>query len=315
MSDLREIKTDKYTIKSGHLDVGHGHRVYFEQWGNPKAETPILSFHGGPGSCYSAHHKHNFDPHKHQLIFYDQRGCGNSLPYGRWHHNKTQDLIDDAVRVLDELGVKKVHLWGGSWGSTLALIFNIQHPQKVKTNTVRGVFTGTQPEIDYLDKGQFQKFYPEVWDRFVASVPEKYADNPAKYHYQVLASSDQEAIVASSKALEELEGPLLGFDWKGYSPDYAAQEDTEYDYVPYLIYAHYLRNSCFLPKDYVIKNAHKIQNPLYIVQGRYDMCCPPVTAYRLHQAVAGSKLIMTLASHGHDPENRTALKTLITTLY
>lgn len=313
--NLRTIKTDEYTIKSDHLDVGGGHKVWFEQWGNPKAEVPILVFHGGPGGEHKPKRKYNFDPKKHQVIGFDQRGGGNSVPYGNIKHNTTQDLIADSVKILNHLDISKVHLSGGSWGSTLALLFATQHPEKVETVMVNGVFTGSQKEIDWLDKGLFRNHYPEVWERFTASVPEEYKDNPAEYHYRMIENGNEIELERSSKALNDLEYPTLIFDWRGYAAD-DVKKDTvpdallEFDPIPYKIYGHYFKNASFLKPNYILESAHKIKSPLYIVQGRYDMCCPPITAYKLHKAVPGSKLYITLSSHGNDPETNTVLKTL-----
>ncbi len=317
---LRTIKTDEFTITSGHLDVGNGHSVWFEQWGNPQVKTPILMFHGGPGSEFKPKHKYNFDPERHQVISFDQRGCGNSLPYGELEHNTTQDVIADAVTILEHLGISNVHVNGGSWGSTLALLFAIEHPELTKTVSIRGVFTGTQAEIDWLDKGIFKRHYPEVWERFVATVPDTHKDNPADYHYKVIEDGDEPKLEATSKALSDLEIPILNFDWRGYDREVKKDADPnsspeEFDPVPYKIYGHYFNNACFLEPDYILKNAHKITVPLYIVQGRYDMACPPITAYTLHKAVPHSKLYMTLASHGNDPETSTALNVLRDTMY
>ena len=317
VSELKMIKTDEHTISSGHLDVGNGHKVYYEEWGNPKADTAILMFHGGPGGSYKDNHKYSFDPIKHRVIAFDQRGSGNSLPYGELKYNTTEYLIVDAIKILDHLKLDTVNVYGGSWGSTLALLFAIEQPQRVKSVIVTGVFTGSRAELDYVDKGHFIRFYPEVWERFVGSVPEQHAANPAEFHYAQLQSASHKKRVASAKALEDLESPLLRFDWQGYDDiKKDADKSDEYDEVSYLIYAHYMSNNCFLPESYVLNNAHRIKAPLYIVQGRYDMVCPPITAYTLHKAVAGSELIMTLGSHGRsDPETRTAIQTLIKTVF
>jgi proline iminopeptidase len=314
--DLFEEKTDGRTLKSGHLDVGEGHQIWYEQWGNPNAKIPVLMFHGGPGSSFKPHHRYSFDPDIHQTIGFDQRGCGNSLPRGGTEHNTTEDLLNDAVKILDSLGVEKVYVKGGSWGSTLALLFSAKFPERVVATVVNGIFTATPAETDYVDKGLFRNFYPEVWERFVASVPAEHAKDPAAYHYKQMKSSDPDLVKASARALEDLESPLLDFDWEGYKPEYIKpSEPAEYDEVPYKIYAHYLENSCFMPDGEVLKLAATIKTPLYIVQGRYDMVCPPHTAYKLHKTVAGSKLFMTLGSHGYDPENRTAIKALIETVF
>jgi len=314
-ADLASVKTDEHTISSGHLDVGNGHKIYYEYWGNPQAESKILTFHGGPGSQYKNKHKHSYDPKTHAVIFFDQRGCGNSLPYGKLEHNTTDDTMSDAVKLLDHLNIKQTNIFGGSWGSTLALLFAIKYPERTKNVIVTGVFTGSQAEIDYVDKGLFVRFYPEVWERFQASVPAAYKASPAAYHAEKLKSSDTATRKTSAKALEELESPLLRFDWEGYRDVRLDEAEQDYDDVPYRIYAHYLSQECFLPDSYVLKNAHKITAPLYIVQGRYDMICPPITAYTVHKAVKGSKLFMTLGSHDRDPENRSVIKTLLQTVF
>ena len=314
---MKTIKTDEYTIKSGHLSVSNGHNIWYEQWGNPKSKIPVLSFHGGPGSQYKPHHKYNFDPEIHQVISFDQRGCGNSLPYGELKYNNTQELIKDAKLILEHLNIEKVYLFGGSWGSTMALLFNIDYPDIIEATIIRGIFTGTKAEISYVDKGLFKNFYPAVWERFVNSVPKSHKNNPAKYHYRQLNKTDNKSNIRSSKALEELEWPLLGFDWLGFNDIKIDKDPTqkllEYDFVPYKIYAHYMQNNCFLSGNYIIENCIKIKNPVHIVQGRYDMVCPPITAYNLHKTLQNSELYITLSSHGNDPETRSVLKTLIKT--
>jgi len=320
MQDIRELKTDKLTIASGHLDVGNGHKVYFEHWGNPKAKTPVLTFHGGPGSQYRWRHKAIFDPRYHRVIFFDQRGSGNSLPYGKLEHNTTNDLMEDAQKILSHLGIKHVYVFGRSWGSTLATLFTIRYPEVAKATLVGGVYTGSRTETEYVDQGHFQRFYPEVWERFVASVPAQHRGDPAQYHYQQLKKAgDEQALRISAEALENLELPLLGFDWRGYQDEggrdvSAADRHEIYDHVPYRLYAHYLSQGCFLPDNYILSEAKHIKTPFAIVQGRYDMACPP--AYKLHQIIRHSKLYITLAGHGSgEAENQTTAKALIDTMF
>lgn len=310
----RTIKTDEYTIKSGWLDVGHGHKVWYEQWGNPKAKISILIFHGGPGGEFKAKHKYNFDPKVHQLIGFDQRGCGNSLPYGKTDHNRTEDLINDALAILKELGVSKVHVNGASWGATLGLLFTIKHSSLVESLLIRGTWTATQSEIDWIDKGGFAHFYPEVWQRFVDSVPKQYSSEPAKYHYGILNGNEKTKWAASAKALQDLEVPAMATEWPGYN-DIKSDNKAEYDYVPYKIYAWYLSHGCFLSKNYILNNVHKIKVPTYIVNGRYDMVCPPKIAHKLHELIKGSKLLITYDNHGGGPQMQLVYHTLLQTIY
>lgn len=312
--EIRSIKTDEYTLKSGWLDVGHGHRVWYEQWGNPKAKTPILIFHGGPGGEFKPKHKYNFDPKVHHVIGFDQRGCGNSLPYGKTQHNRTDDLIEDASAILDKLRIKNVHVNGGSWGSTLALLFALKYPRRVTSLTLRGTFTGSKDEISWIDQGLYRNYYPEVWQRFITSVPKKYADNPAKFHYDILNGNDKDKWVDSAKALEDLEVPVMLTEWPGYS-DIKSDKTEEYDFVPYKIYAWYLSHGSFLPDNYILNNAHKIKVPTYIINGRYDMVCPPKTAYELHDSIKNSKLFITYDNHSGGPQTQLVTKTLIEMIY
>lgn len=319
MDNLRTNKIDGYTLDSGYLDVGDGHQVWYEQWGNSSAKIPILIFHGGPGGEFKAKSKQRFNPLKHQIIYFDQRGSGNSLPYGETKNNTTNHLISDALKILQHLSVNRVYLLGSSWGSTLAVIFNIKYPAMVAASVVGGIYLGSKQEIEYVSQGYFRQFYPEVWQRFLENTPTGHHDNPAKYHYSKLANGSKNDKIKSAQALQDLEFPLLTFNWQGYGPSYnqkADNADEEYDFVPYKIYAHYMSHDCFLPDNYILNNANQITNPLAIVQGRYDMVCPPATAYKLHQAVNNSKLYITLDSHsGSDPENRTATRVLIDSLF
>jgi proline iminopeptidase len=318
MMDLREVKTDKFTLNSGHLDVGGGHKVYFEQWGNKNAKTPILFFHGGPGSWYKPKHKIAFEPEQHQVIFFDQRGIGNSIPYGKLENNTTQTLIQDAVKILDHLDIERVFVFGGSWGSTLALLFTIEHQSKVEATIINGVFTGSSTEIDYLTEGRGRRFYPEAWEQLVRSVPDANTKDPYIYNARILLKSDDpKKLLKSAKALEAYDLPVLFFDWQNAShnkPDNVGEDET--DFTPYMLLAHYLLNDYFLPENYILEKAKNIHTPLYIIQGRYDMACPPLLAYNIHKNVKNSKIFMTLGSHDtSDPENRTAIKTLVETVF
>jgi len=142
-------RTDEYVRKSGHLDVGQGHKLYYEDWGNPKA-FPIIFLHGGPGGGFSDRHKLNFNPRKHRVIFFDQRGAGKSTPYASIEHNTTQDLVSDIEKLRKHFGIEKAHISGRSWGSTLALAYAIAHPDRVKHMLIGGVYLGSRFENDFV---------------------------------------------------------------------------------------------------------------------------------------------------------------------
>ena len=188
MSDqvYRTVKTNRYTISEGWLDVGDGHKIYYQQWGNKNAKTPILTFHGGPGGEFKLKYANIYDPKVHQVIFFDQRGCGNSIPYGKINNNETLSLIEDAKKILDHLGIEKVYLLGGSWGSTLVLLFGIKFNNLVRAIITGGVFLGTKSEINYLDWGGFSNFYPEVWEKFKSTRTGSDPMQVAAEHYKIL---------------------------------------------------------------------------------------------------------------------------------
>jgi len=298
---------DKYTIQELMLDVGDSHQLYIHDWGNKKAKTPVIYFHGGPGSSVDDRAKRSFDPTIQRVIFYDQRGCGKSTPYGSLEHNTTADLVDDIVQILDHAGAKQAVLFGGSWGSTLALAFALAHPSRVKAMCIRGIFTSGQSELDWIEKGLYRVFYPEVWDQLLEHTPEKHRANAVAYHYkQALHGATPADRAASALALEETEGHLLNMDDR-----HAPLDPTNFDPTSARIEAHYLSNKCFLEPSYILSNAHKLKMPVHLVQGRYDMVCPPITAYQLHATLPNSRLYWTISNHRMDHEIENIVRAIL----
>lgn len=192
------------------------------------------------------------------------------------------------------------------------LLFAIKFNKIVKTVIINGVLLGTKEEIDYVDKGRFSHFYPEVWEKFSKSSNDK--NNPAEYHYKVLSEySDDMEIKKSAKALEDLESPLLMFSWPGYTK---LGEDSleDFDPVPYKIYGYFLKNNFFLPDNYVMDNLDKITCPVYILHGRYDMVCPYQTAYNLSAKLNNSKLYTYLGGHIRDYDANQMMRILVDTI-
>lgn len=283
---------DDYTNQELMLDVGDGHQIHVYDWGNPKAETPIINFHGGPGSAGKDGYKQNFDPTQHRVIFFDQRGCGQSLPYGSLQNNTTDDIIADADKIIGHFGFKQVILQGNSWGSTLALAYALKHPKKIKAIIISGVFTGSQTETDWILQGQTRPFFPHVWEEYLESTPQKYQHDPSRYHLQAILGDDEAAAHKSAIALSKLEGAVISLDDRFTPPD-----PLTFDIAGTKIFAHYCQNNFFLPEKHILDNAHKLTMPVWIVQGRYDMDCPPITAHTLHKKLPNSKIIWTIANH------------------
>jgi proline iminopeptidase len=298
---------DQYTSKEYMLPVGNGHQLYVHEWGNPGATTTIIHLHGGPGSGSSDSHKTLFDPSRQRVVFFDQRGCGKSLPYGSLQHNTTDELVEDISRVADSLKLKTFVLTGGSWGSCLALVYAIRYPARVSRMVIRGIFTGRQSEIDFIDKGGVQMYFPDVWEQFVQSVPKKHRGNPSAYHLPRVLGADPVDAKQSAYAYDQLESSVLRLD------DRRASEDFEtYDPGSITIECYYMHNHCFLPEGFIMEHANQLTMPIAIVQGRYDTVCPALTAYELHQLLPNSSLTWTIAGHsGSDRANWDAVKLLL----
>lgn len=306
----RTMTPDKHTIEETMLDVGNGHTLYIQTWGN-KHGAPMLFLHGGPGSGCSDKQKKFFDPNKHYVVFFDQRGSGKSLPTGSLTNNTTAEMVADIDKVLAHAGIKKATFVGGSWGSLLALYYALQKPEKVDALVVRGVFTGRKSEIDFINAGGFKDFFPEVWDDFVASVPTGNQENPAEFHASKIFGMDAEASKKSAYAFGVMEGSIMSLDDRTSETVYET-----YDPASSMIEMHYILNGCFIEEGYILKNAHRLHMPVHIVQGRYDLVCPPITAYELAKLAPQAELQMTVAGHsGWDRENYLAVKTILGKLF
>ncbi len=283
---------DRFTLQELYLDVGNEHQLYIQEWGNKTSARTIIFLHGGPGAGCSDRHKQLFDGDKEHVIFFDQRGAGKSLPKGCLEHNTTAELIEDIKKIAHHFRLKTFILTGGSWGSCLALAYAIKYPKSVSAMVLRGIYTGSRVETDYLDKGGFQLFYPDVWEAYLQRTPKQHHNDPSAFHYAQMMSGDAEKVKASSYAYGELETSLLQLDDR-----HTPQDFETFDPDAMKIELHYLGNRCFMPDKYILNNAHIISAPVWLVQGRYDMVCPPKTAYELSKRLPNSKLIFTQAGH------------------
>lgn len=298
-------KDNNSVIKSGHLDVGYGHKLYWEDWGNPKS-FPVIYLHGGPGAGFADRHKLAFDPSIHRVIFFDQRGSGRSTPYASTKNNTTQDLISDIVKLREYLGIERVHLFGRSWGSALALAYSIAHPESVKHMLIGGVYFGTSFENDFISAGYVRYTYPEAWERYISIVPEDHrATGTSITQYYVDKMNSMDANEAKKYADEwtlwEASTLPINYDQRKVEEEVLAGDNLAIAKLE----AHYFLNNCFMPDNYILDNVDVIKNiPCYVVQGRFDNCTPPITAYRLAKAY-GDKLTLQWVSAGHrmaDPQ-------------
>ncbi len=289
---------------AGILDVGNGHRIYFEECGNPKG-IPLLFVHGGPGGSFEPTDRRFYDPNKWRIVLFDQRGCGKSQALDEIVANTTPDLVNDMRRLLDLLGIKQAVLFGGSWGSTLALAFAITYPERVLGIILRGIFLGTKKEIDYFYKDGFDgvgMYFPENWGRYISHVPSVFNSNPLQYYYEKILSEDK---TISELFAYELARYEYSMSHLVQMPE--AEIEKEIHSFPYgamsMIECHYFLNQCFMSKGFILDNAKGLANiPTSIVQGRYDMVCTPISAQLLHLALPNSTLHWTTAGHARtDP--------------
>lgn len=286
------------------LKVSDIHSVYIEESGNPRG-IPVLFVHGGPGGGTQEKHRQYFDPNYYRIILFDQRGCGKSLPFGEIRENTTQDLIADMEKIREHLHIDSWILFGGSWGSVLSLAYAIEHSERVKALVLRGIFLGTQEEIDlFINPDGSERFFPESFEKLSEYFGGKIGKSLLDAYQEVLHGEDMQKSIEAARIWTNYEGSLCRLEWRG-----GAMDPLENPLAMARLEIHYFQNQCFLPENYILKQTYKLKNiPIKIFQGRYDIVCPPMYAYRLHKTLSQSQLTMLLAGHsGSDPEIRAAL--------
>jgi proline iminopeptidase len=284
----------------GLLDVGDGHRVYWEDWGTPDG-VPVLFLHGGPGDSFRADHQALFDPEQHRVLFFDQRGCGRSTPFASTDHNTTGHLLADIDRLLDHVGMDTAHVCGGSWGSALSLLYALHRPARVRSLLVWGVYLIRQFEDDWVNEGHPRHMLPAEWERFIALVPDEHR-------------SDGDAIMdhyaRKMRSPDQAEATRYAFEWTlwestlesiAYDPDAleAALSEDPNTLSTALLETHYFTHGCFVPANFILDNVHTLRDiPCQIIQGRFDLCTPAVTAYDLQRAY-GDNAVLRFVNAGH----------------
>ncbi len=269
-------------FKTGMLDTGEGHTLYWELCGNPNGK-PAVFLHGGPGSGCTADHRRLFDPARYCVLLFDQRGCGRSTPHANLDNNTTWHLVADIERLRKLLNVDRWLVFGGSWGSTLALAYAQTHPQAVSALVVRGIFTLRQAELHWYYQEGASWLFPDLWEAFLAPIPvEERGDLMTAYHKR-LVGTDPVAQLAAAKAWSLWEGQTTRL-----LPDAANAAKHAADHFA-LAFArienHFFVHKGWLEEGQLIRDAHKLAGiPGTIIQGRYDVATPAKTAWDLHKA-------------------------------
>ncbi len=301
------MSPDEFTLSKQFIDVGNGHQLYVHDWGNKQAKTPIVFLHGGPGGGCSDGQKEYFDPLVQRVIFHDQRGSGRSLPYGSLEHNTTQDLVEDIEKIAKHLKLTTFIITGGSWGSCLALAYALKYQKRITAMVLRGIFTGTSDEIAHIDQGQWRSHFPDLWAWYLSQTPASHQANPSAYHFKRILGSNEADAKESASIYSRVESALIRLDDRA-----GLGEDPDFDPASTRLEVYYMHNNCFMPDRYILDNVHQLKMPINIVQGRYDMVCPPAAAYTLHKALQSSWLTWTIAGHsGNDRESWTITSALL----
>ncbi|MBT8495576.1 MAG: prolyl aminopeptidase [Deltaproteobacteria bacterium] len=275
----------------GHLDVDGGHSVYYEVSGNPQGK-PVVVLHGGPGGGTTPSQRRYFDPERYRIVLFDQRGCGKSRPHASLDANTTWHLVDDIETLRRHLNVERWQLFGGSWGSTLALTYAINYPDRVTELVLRGIFLMRQWELDWFYQDGTSRFYPDAWAEFVSHIPEDERSDVRGAFLKRLTGNEREVQLAAARAWSRWEASTSFLIPR--AAHVAGAGSAHFALAFARIEAHYFAHRGFFPSEnYVLDNIGKISElPGVIVQGRYDVICPARSAWELSERWDRSKLVL-----------------------
>ncbi len=295
----------------GMMDTGDGHQVYWELCGNPEGE-PAIFLHGGPGGGCAPRHRRLFNPEKYNVLLFDQRGCGRSLPFACLENNTTWHLTADIERLRKEqLKADKIVVFGGSWGSTLSLAYAEQYPEHVSHLILRGIFTLRQSEIRWFYQEGASYLFPDYWEDFIAPIPENERDNLVQAYKKRLTGDNEE---------EKLRCAVAWTKWESRtvtllpSPDVAEADNPQFALPFARIENHYFTGGACFDEGQIIRDAHKLSHiPTVIVQGRYDACTPVKTAWELYKQMPHARFVL-IQDAGHAYSESGIQKALIEAL-
>jgi proline iminopeptidase len=277
----REFYPDIEPFATGYLAVGGPHQIYYEQCGNPKG-APVVFLHGGPGAGSSPVHRRFFDPAHYHIVIFDQRGAGRSKPLGEIVDNTTLHLIADLEKLRSHLGIDRWVVFGGSWGSTLAIAYAEAHADRCKALVLRGIFLCRKSEIDWFLYGM-RAFAPEIWREFTDYLPAAERRDLLTNYYKRLTDPDPKVHMPAARKWSVYEGTCCTLLPSPETVESFAQDTVALGIAR--MEAHYFINDIFLPENSLLQNVGKIRHiPAVIVQGRYDLVCPIETADELHRA-------------------------------
>ncbi|HEY0543889.1 MAG TPA: prolyl aminopeptidase [Pyrinomonadaceae bacterium] len=293
---------------TGMLPVSPVHTIYYEQCGNPEGK-PVVFLHGGPGGGIVPEYRRFFDPSAYRVILFDQRGSGNSTPHASLEENTTWHLVSDIEKLREHLGIESWQVFGGSWGSTLSLAYAQTHPARVRELVLRGIFLCRKKEIQWFYQAGASAIFPDVWEEYVKVIPEEERGDFLNAYHRRLTSEDEAVRLEAARAWSIWEGSTSKLFPDADVVDHFG--DAKFALAFARIECHYFMHHAFFDTDnYLIENVDKIRHiPAVIVQGRYDVVCPMMSAWELHRAWPEADLKIT-PDAGHsvtEPGNISAL--------
>ncbi|MCK1271193.1 proline iminopeptidase [Bradyrhizobium sp. GM2.2] len=285
-------------LTSEMLDVGDGHELYVESVGRTDG-IPAVYLHGGPGSGCQPDHRRLFDPDRFHAVLFDQRGCGRSRPKGSRQHNTIQHLIADMEKIREKFGVARWMVVGGSWGATLALAYAQAHPERVSGIALRATFLGTRAEVEIAFTSRLSQFYPALYDDFLSVLPVEERAQPVEAYYRRILDPDPAVHGPASRAWHDTERALSEHKAAKTRLDLASLNVWRTLPATPFMEAHYFVQDSFMTENELLRNAGKLDGiPGIIVQGRYDLLCPPETSQALAKVWPGSEIrIVEEAGH------------------
>jgi|TARA_B110000971_G_scaffold103085_1_gene106054 proline iminopeptidase len=303
-----ELFPEIETFNNFHLPNNNMHEVYVEESGNPEG-VPIIFLHGGPGGGCGSKQRRFFDPSYYRIILFDQRGCGKSTPLGETQNNTTSDLINDMELIRQHLKIEDWFLFGGSWGSTLALAYAIEFPNTVKGLILRGIFLSRPHELEWF-LNDVDQFFPDLHDNLLSHDATINKKNLVSQYSKLVFGDDQIIAKNAAVAWNQFEGSIL----KLMPPENIETSESvnfEFELARAKVQLHYIQNQCFVDGDEILKKVNILKDkPIAIIQGRYDMVCPPKTAYELMKHLPDCDFIM-VANAGHSASEPGTLSALI----
>jgi proline iminopeptidase len=282
---MRELYPEIEPFATWFFDTGDGHRVYVEEVGNPFGK-PVVFLHGGPGGGTNSMQRRFFDPARYHIVLFDQRGCGRSTPHASVENNTTWKLVEDVERIRKRLDIERWQVFGGSWGSTLALAYAETHPDRVTELVLRGIFLLRPFELEWFYQQGASNLFPDVWEAYLAPIPEEERSDLVHAYHRRLFGDDDTVRLDAARAWTTWE-----WSTSALRPDFQGGTDDEYLAFARIENHYFVNRGFFDSLSQLIENAGRIAHiPTVIVHGRYDVVCPVRNAWDLHRALPDSEL-------------------------